>query len=141
MSFSIFIFIYTIHLAYLKVNTKFENTAPIGAEKSLTEKKRLQTDRRTDIVKEKAKTIYPLYTSYTGGIIKQTHFILTAKSCRLISMYRFFFFFESVSGIRRKDGQPFGYWPVNCILTEITWIETYLDIFVDVQNENVVYLH
>ena len=26
MSFSIIIFIYTIHLAYLKVNTKFENT-------------------------------------------------------------------------------------------------------------------
>ena len=26
MSFSIFIFIYTIHLAYLKVYTKFENT-------------------------------------------------------------------------------------------------------------------
>ena len=26
MSFSIFVFIYTIHLAYLKVYTKFENT-------------------------------------------------------------------------------------------------------------------
>ena len=26
MSFSIFIFIYTIHFAYLKMNTKFENT-------------------------------------------------------------------------------------------------------------------
>ena len=31
MSFSIFIFIYTIHLAYLKVYTKFENT---GSNKS-----------------------------------------------------------------------------------------------------------
>ena len=37
MSFSIFIFIYTIHLAYLKVYTKFENEAPIGAERSATE--------------------------------------------------------------------------------------------------------
>ena len=37
MSFSIFIFIYMIHFVYLKVYTKFEITAPIGAEKSVTE--------------------------------------------------------------------------------------------------------
>ena len=37
MSFSIFIFIYTIHLAYLKVYTKFENTGSKGAERSATE--------------------------------------------------------------------------------------------------------
>ena len=37
MSFSIFIFIYTIHLAFLKVYTKFETLAPIGAERSATE--------------------------------------------------------------------------------------------------------
>ena len=37
MSFSIFIFIYTIHLAYLKVYTNFKTLAPIGAEKSATE--------------------------------------------------------------------------------------------------------
>ena len=36
MSFSIFIFIYTIHLAYLRVYTKFENTGSIGAEASMT---------------------------------------------------------------------------------------------------------
>ena len=35
MSFSIFIFIYTIHLAYLKVYTKFENT---GSNRSREEK-------------------------------------------------------------------------------------------------------
>ena len=38
MSFSIFIFIYSIYLAYLKVSTKFEKKmkalAPIGSEKS-----------------------------------------------------------------------------------------------------------
>ena len=39
MSFSIFIFIYTIHLAYLKMYTKFEKKklAIIGTEKSATE--------------------------------------------------------------------------------------------------------
>ena len=42
MSFSIFIFIYTIHLAYLRVYTKFENTGSnrnrkIRTEKSATE--------------------------------------------------------------------------------------------------------
>ena len=37
MSFSIFIFIYTIHLAYLKVYTKLKTLAPIGAERSATE--------------------------------------------------------------------------------------------------------
>ena len=34
---SIFIFIYIIHLAYLKVYTKFETLAPIGDEKFVTE--------------------------------------------------------------------------------------------------------
>ena len=37
MSFSIFIYIYTIHIANLKVYTKFENTGSIGTVKSLTE--------------------------------------------------------------------------------------------------------
>ena len=43
----------------------------VVSEKSLTEKKSLQTDRHTNIRTEKAKTIYPLYTSYTGGIMKE----------------------------------------------------------------------
>ena len=38
MRISILIFIYTVHFAYLKVYTKFENTqAPIGAGKYVTE--------------------------------------------------------------------------------------------------------
>ena len=37
MSLSIFIFIYIIHLAYLKVNTKFGTLAPIGVAKSATD--------------------------------------------------------------------------------------------------------
>ena len=37
MSYSIFIFVYTMHSAYQKVYTKFEKPAPIGAEKSGTE--------------------------------------------------------------------------------------------------------
>ena len=37
MSFSIFIFIYTIHLAYLKVSLNLKTLAPIGAGRSATE--------------------------------------------------------------------------------------------------------
>ena len=37
MRISISISIYTEHFAYLKVYTKFETLAPIGAEKSVTE--------------------------------------------------------------------------------------------------------
>ena len=37
MRIRILIFIYTIHFAYLKVYTKFEKLAPIGAKKSVTE--------------------------------------------------------------------------------------------------------
>ena len=37
LSFTIFIFIYIIHLAYLKVYTKLETLAPIGTKKSATE--------------------------------------------------------------------------------------------------------
>ena len=38
MRISILISIYTVHFAFLKVYTKFENNmAPIGAEKSVTE--------------------------------------------------------------------------------------------------------
>ena len=42
----------------------------VVSEKSLTEKKFTdrQTDKQTNIRTEKAKTIYPLYTLYTGGI-------------------------------------------------------------------------
>ena len=63
------------------------------AEKSLTEKKVYrQTDKPTNIITEKAKTIYPLYTSYRGykysptfhwGDIKMTpksSFFLSMKS-------------------------------------------------------------
>ena len=39
----------------------------VVSEESLTEKK--FTDKQTNIVTEKTKTIYPLYTSYAGGLI------------------------------------------------------------------------
>ena len=52
MRISILISIYTVHFAYLKVYTKFENTAPIGAEKSVTEisvgEKEKWTNKGTD---------------------------------------------------------------------------------------------
>ena len=44
--------------------TKFQNPKSSSAEKSLTEN--FFTDRQTIIIIEKAKTIYPLYTSYRG---------------------------------------------------------------------------
>ena len=37
MRISIFISIYTVHFAYLKVYTNLKTLAPIGAEKSVTE--------------------------------------------------------------------------------------------------------
>ena len=53
MSFSVFIFIYTIHLAYLKVYTKFENTGSNRTEKSATEifigEKEKLTNKETDM--------------------------------------------------------------------------------------------
>ena len=59
-------FCYTIQLITVKLCTKFQNLTQVVAEKSLTEKKSLQTNRQTNIITEKAKTIYPLYTSYRG---------------------------------------------------------------------------
>ena len=44
----------------------FKTRSQVVSEKSLMEKK---VYRHTNIRTEKAKTIYPLYTSYTGGII------------------------------------------------------------------------
>ena len=46
----------------------FRILSQVVAEKSLTEKKFTdrQTNRQTNIITEKAKTIYPLYTSYRG---------------------------------------------------------------------------
>ena len=46
----------------------FKILSQVVSEKSLTEKK--LTDTQTNIRTEKAKTIYPLYTSIAGGIIK-----------------------------------------------------------------------
>ena len=37
MRISILISLYTVHFVFLKVYTKYENTAPIGAEKCVTE--------------------------------------------------------------------------------------------------------
>ena len=47
----------------------FKILGQVVSEKSLTEKS-LQTHTQTNFRTEKAKTIYPLYTSYNGGIIK-----------------------------------------------------------------------
>ena len=53
----------------------FKLLTQVVAEKSLMEKS-LQTDKpthkQTNIITEKAKTIYPLYTSYRGGGTKKS---------------------------------------------------------------------
>ena len=56
------ILFYTVQLVIPEVCTKFQAVCQAVAEKYLTEKKFTQTT-------EKAKTIYPLYTSYAGGIM------------------------------------------------------------------------
>ena len=56
----------------------FKILGSVVPEKSLTKKKKFThtpsppppPPTHTNIVTEKTKTIYPLYTSYTGGIIK-----------------------------------------------------------------------
>ena len=64
-------------------NFKFLSQAV--SEKSLTEKK--FTDRQTNIRTEKAKTIYPLYTSYTGGIYTGG---ITSEICIFVFMSAIF---------------------------------------------------
>ena len=63
-------FCYTIQLITIKPCTKFQNPNPSSCWEIFDEKKSLQTnkqtDRQTNIITEKAKTIYPLYTSYRG---------------------------------------------------------------------------
>ena len=63
-------FSYTIQLITIKPCTKFQNPNPSSCWEIFDKKKSLQTNRQTDkqtnIITEKAKTIYPLYTSYRG---------------------------------------------------------------------------
>ena len=61
---------YTVQLVIPNVCTKFQNPKSSNSEKSWTEKKLTHTHTHTHTQTEKAKTIYPLYTSYAGGIIK-----------------------------------------------------------------------
>ena len=60
-------FCYTIQLITIKLCAKFQNPNPSSCWEIFDEKKVYgQTDRQTNIITEKAKTIYPLYTSYRG---------------------------------------------------------------------------
>ena len=64
------------NLSYLMFVPNFKILSQVVSEKSLTEKKVYrQTDRQTNIRREKAKTIYPLYTSYTRGINIGLHYV------------------------------------------------------------------
>ena len=62
-------FCYTIQLITINPCTKFQNPNPSSCWEIFDEKKVYrQTDRQTNIITEKAKTIYPLYTSYRGHL-------------------------------------------------------------------------
>ena len=63
------VFCYTVQLITIKLCTKFQNPNPISCWEIFDGKKKFtdrQTNRQTNIITEKAKTIYPLYTSYRG---------------------------------------------------------------------------
>ena len=53
---------------------KIRALSHVVAEKYLTEKVYRQTNKQTNIITEKAKTIYPLYTSYRG--YKNLHYLI-----------------------------------------------------------------
>ena len=57
-------FCYTVQLITIKLGTKFQNPNPSSCLEIFDGKK--FTDRQTNIITEKPKTIYPLYTSYRG---------------------------------------------------------------------------
>ena len=67
------VFCYTIQLITIKLSTKFQNPKSSSCLEIFDRKKKYadrqtnqQTDRQTNIITEKAKTIHPLYTSYRG---------------------------------------------------------------------------
>ena len=66
------VFCYTIQLITIKLCTKFQNPNPSSCWEIFDRKKKVyrqtnrQTDKPTNIITEKAKLIYPLYTSYRG---------------------------------------------------------------------------
>ena len=69
-------FVTQYNLSYPMSVPNFKILSQVVSEKSLTEKK---VYKQTNIVTEKAKTIYPLYTSYAGGII---------RNCIIYTKYR-----------------------------------------------------
>ena len=64
-----FVFVTQYNSSLSSFVPNFRALSQVVAEKYLTEKSlktNRQTDRQTNIITEKAKTIYPLYTSYQG---------------------------------------------------------------------------
>ena len=62
---------YTVELVKPKLCTKFQDPRSSSSWEIFDGKKSLQTHTHTHTHMEKAKTIYPLYTSYTGGIMSK----------------------------------------------------------------------
>ena len=61
------------------VCTKFENPKFSSSREIFDKKKKVYTQTHTNIVTEKSKTIYPLYTSYTGDIVMLTKLLYYTK--------------------------------------------------------------
>ena len=59
---------YTVQLVIPNVCTKFQNPKSSSFREIFDRKKLTNTHTHTQTQTEKAKTIYPLYTSYAGGI-------------------------------------------------------------------------
>ena len=64
------ILFYTIQQVIPNICTKFQNPRFSSSWENLHTHTHTHTHTQTNIVTEKTKSIYPLYTSYTGGITK-----------------------------------------------------------------------
>ena len=98
-----FFFCYTIQLITSKLCTKFQNPKPLSScweifdgKKKFTDR---QTNKQTNIITEKAKTIYPLYTSYRGYNLLRTGGIMVCNNhnLHLVNMNAYIKFGENLS--------------------------------------------
>ena len=80
----------TVHLVIPNLCTKFHNPTSSSSWEIFDGKK---VYRQTNIVTKKAKTIYPLYTLYAGGIM-----ILKSSSNSFLSSLLIFWFIDKMQG-------------------------------------------
>ena len=118
-------FCYTIQLITIKLCTKFQNPNPSSCWEILPKKKFTdkQTDRQTNIITEKAKTIYPLYTSYRGynkGLKDKWYLNEGQKYCRMLQESILQYFWPALSD--NRSWKPF-------ISLLFEWLKTGLTVW------------